>query len=203
MCYGHDWRTHSPSRPKDRTRSLSALRLRSRWREAWWWLGFPILVAAFTIGSYSVAPEWYMRYVLPEGYGILELSHVLIPLLGLFIAVRLLFRPFVKARPLVFIVALIGATSCLYIAGEETSWGQHFFHWNTPAYWAEVNRQEETNLHNTYDIFEKTPRLILQLGIFVGGLLVPIAAVFLPRLRANRMALFLPAAALLPTALES
>ena len=51
---------------------------------------------------------------------------------------------------------------CLYIAGEEMSWGQHFFHWNTPEYWAEVNRQEETNLHNTYAIFEKTPRSILE-----------------------------------------
>ena len=142
-----------------------------------------------------------MRYVIPEGYGILEISHVLIPLLGVFVAVRLLFRPFVKARPLVLAVALIGAMSCLYIAGEEASWGQHYFHWGTPAYWAEINRQEETNLHNTYDIFEKTPRLILQVCIFVGGLLIPFAAVFVPRLRANRMALFLPAAALVPTAL--
>ena len=71
---------------------------------------------------------------------------------------RLLFDPFVRRRPLVFTVTIIGALSCLYIAGEEMSWGQHFFHWNTPEYWAEVNRQEETNLHNTYAIFEKWPR---------------------------------------------
>ncbi len=49
-----------------------------------------------------------------------------------------------------FAVTLIGALGSLYIAGEEMSWGQHFFHWNTPEYWAEVNRQQETNLHNTY-----------------------------------------------------
>ena len=160
-----------------------------------------MLVAAFTIGSYHITPECYRRYVIPEGYGILEISHFFIPLFGLLIAGGLLFLPFVRVRPFVFTVSLIGALSCLYIAGEEMSWGQHIFHWNTPEYWAMVNRQEETNLHNTYAIFEKTPRSILEAGIFIGGLLVPLAAIFYPWLRACRWSLFLPAAAFVPTAL--
>ena len=123
--------------------------------EAWWWLGVPVFVAVFVLGTYWIVPAWYVRYVLPEGYGLLEISHFFIPLFGLFIAGSLLMLPFVRARPFVFSVALIGALSCLYIAGEEMSWGQHFFHWNTPEYWAMVNRQEETNLHNTWAIFEK------------------------------------------------
>jgi hypothetical protein len=171
------------------------------WNEAWWWLGFPVLLAVFVLGAYRFAEPWYMRYVLPEGHGILEISAFLIPLFALFIGCRLLFLPYVRARPLVFAVALIGALSAFYIAGEETSWGQHFFHWNTPEYWAMVNRQDETNLHNTYAIFEKTPRSILEAGIFIGGLLVPIAALFWPWLRACRASLFLPAAALVPAAL--
>jgi hypothetical protein len=171
------------------------------WSEAWWWLGIPLLVAAFVLGTYWAIPSWYLRYVLPEGYGILEISHFLIPLYGLLIAGGLLFLPFVRARPLVFSVALIGALSCLYIAGEEMSWGQHVFHWNTPEYWAMVNRQEETNLHNTWAIFEKTPRSILEAAIFIGGLGVPLAAIFYPWLRACRASLFLPADALVPTAL--
>ena len=171
------------------------------WNEAWWWLGVPVLVAAFTVGTYQIAPDWYHRYVIPEGYGILEVTHFVIPLLGLLIAGGLLFLPFVRARPAVFAVAAVGAVSCLYIGGEEISWGQHVFHWNTPEYWAMVNRQDETNLHNTYAIFEKTPRSILEAGIFIGGLLVPLAALFLPWLRACRASLFLPAAALVPTAL--
>jgi hypothetical protein len=171
------------------------------WNEAWWWLGVPVIAGVFVLGTYRLAPDWYHRYVLPEGYGILEISHFLMPLFGLFIAASLLLMPFVRARPFVFTVALIGALSCLYIAGEEMSWGQHFFHWNTPEYWAEVNRQQETNLHNTYAVFEKTPRSMLEIGIFVGGLLVPLAAIFLPWLRACRASLFLPADALVPTAM--
>ena len=155
----------------------------------------------FHIGSYWLNPGWYDRVVLPEGYGILELSHFVIPLIGLWIAVRLVFDPFVRARPLMLTVSIIGALSCFYIAGEEMSWGQHFFHWNTPEYWAEVNRQQETNLHNTYAIFEKTPRSLLELGIAIGGLGVPLAAYFYLWLRAHRVSLFLPATALLPTAM--
>ena len=171
------------------------------WGEAWWWLGFPLLAAVFSLGTYWFARDFYSRYVLPEGYGILEISHFFIPLFGLFIAASLLLMPFVRARPFVFSVALLGALSSLYIAGEEMSWGQHIFNWNTPGYWTEVNRQDETNLHNTWAIFEKTPRSILETGTLVGGLLVPLAAIFLPWLRACRISLFLPADALVPTGL--
>jgi hypothetical protein len=171
------------------------------WNEAWWWLGLPLLVAIFAVGSYQISPEWYRRYVLPEGYGVLEILHVLIPFSAFLMACRLLFLPFVRSRPLVFAVALLGAVSSIYIGGEEASWGQHFFHWNTPEYWTMVNRQQETNLHNTYAIFEKIPRTILELAIFAGGLIVPLAAAFYPWLRSARLSLFLPAAALVPTAL--
>jgi hypothetical protein len=171
------------------------------WDEAWWWLGIPIVVTVFVIGTYQFNPEFYDHWVIPEGYGVLEMSHFLMPMGGMIIALRLLAHRFVRARPLTFVVALLGALSCLYIGGEETSWGQHFFHWNTPEYWLEVNRQQETNLHNTYAVFEKTPRAILEIGIFIGGVLVPLAAWFDRRVRTNRFSLFLPASALVPAAI--
>ena len=122
-------------------------------------------------------------------------------LLALALAAGLLLKPFVRRRPFVLTVTIIAALSCFYIAGEEMTWGQHFFHWNTPEYWAAVNRQEETNLHNTYAIFDKWPRAILELGVLIGGILIPVAATFDPRVRANRLSLFLPAAAQIPTAI--
>jgi hypothetical protein len=171
------------------------------WSEAWWWLGVPIVSALFLFAVYRLSPAWYDQYVLPEGYGVLEFTQFLVMLAALAIAIRVLFNPFVRKRPFVFTVTILSALSCLYIAGEEMSWGQHFFHWNTPEYWALVNRQNETNLHNTYAIFEKWPRAILQTGVLIGGLLVPLAAVFDPRVRTNRLSLFLPPAALVPAAI--
>ena len=41
-------------------------------------------------------------------------------------------------------IALAG----LFGAGEEISWGQRIFDWETPAYFLEHNKQEETGLHN-------------------------------------------------------
>lgn len=35
-------------------------------------------------------------------------------------------------------------------AGEEISWGQRIFGWDTPEAWQELNAQKETNLHNLW-----------------------------------------------------
>lgn len=70
-----------------------------------------------------------------------------------------------------FGLALLGS---LYVAGEEVSWGQHFWDWATPDFWSEVNDQQETNLHNTSSWLDQKPRLILEIGIIFGGLVYPL-----------------------------
>ena len=57
-----------------------------------------------------------------------------------------------------------------------------------------VNVDDETNLHKTYDIFDKIERVRLELGVLIGGILIPAAAWFRPQIRASRFALFFPAA---------
>lgn len=81
-----------------------------------------------------------------------------------------------KFKPPVFLSlwALLAALGCFYVGGEEVSWGQHFLNWDTPAYWAALNDQEETNLHNTSAWFDQKPRLLLEIGVIVGGLLLPL-----------------------------
>jgi hypothetical protein len=49
--------------------------------------------------------------------------------------------------------------------------------------------------------FERGPRNLLEIGVLIGGLIVPAACVWFPRLRESRIALFLPPAALVPAAL--
>ena len=145
------------------------------WNEAWWWLWLPVLYAGVVVVAGGLAPDFYDNWIIPEGYGVLEFSQFLIMIAALVIAVRLLFDPFVRARPFVFAVSILAALSSLYIAGEEMSWGQHFFHWNTPEYWANINIDDETNLHKTYDIVDKAPRVTLELGVLIGGLADPAA----------------------------
>ena len=171
------------------------------WNEAWWWLGIPVATAVALSAFGTFATEFYRTRILPEGYGVLELSHFVIPIIGLIIAVRLLFRPFVRQHRLIFVFLCLAAFSCFYIAGEEHSWGQHFFHWQTPEYWSQVNRQQETNLHNTLHLFDKKPRALLEIGILIGGLIIPILARYRAGVRRNRWSLFFPPDAIVPTAL--
>lgn len=43
------------------------------------------------------------------------------------------------------------ALGCGLLVLEELSWGQRLFGWSTPATWASLNEQGETNLHNLVD----------------------------------------------------
>lgn len=67
----------------------------------------------------------------------------------------------------------LAALCCFYVAGEEISWGQHLTDWATPEFWASVNDQQETNLHNTSSWFDQKPRLILEFSILSGVFLYP------------------------------
>lgn len=169
--------------------------------EAWWWLGIPLTLAVSVLAIYAVAPRFYKHWILPEGYGVLELSQFLISTANFLFAVWLLRKPFVRRRRLVFWFLILSAAACFYIAGEEQSWGQHFFGWQTPDYWAQINRQHETNLHNVLGVFDSLPRSLLESGVIVGGLIIPAAALLFPWFRRSRFALFLPAGAMVPAAL--
>ncbi|HXG79253.1 MAG TPA: hypothetical protein VNJ31_07960 [Methyloceanibacter sp.] len=169
------------------------------WNEAWWWLGIPLAVAVFTIASYSVDIEWHRAWVTRES-GILETAQFIFMVMGLAIVAQLLFDPFVKSRPFVFAFALFAGLVCFYIGGEEVSWGQHIFHWQSPDLVTELNDEGEFSLHNMNKAFERTPRTLLELGVFIGGILVPAACAVWPKLRQASLALFLPCAALVPIA---
>lgn len=169
------------------------------WDEAWWWLALPIATAVALVAAALYSREFYLNWVIHEPYGILEFMHFALPFAAFVIGFRLLMKRTVRARPLVLAFVAIASLACLFLAGEEVSWGQHFFHWVTPEGW--VNRQNETNLHNSYWVLEKFPRILIETGIFVGGLLIPLWAWFDESIRRMRLGLFLPAAILVPVSL--
>jgi hypothetical protein len=175
------------------------------WEQAWWWLGVPLIFGLLVILSYQINEKFYREWVVHEGYGFVEFSQFITASAAFAVAFRLLWEPIVRRRRAILAVVVLAALSCLFIAGEEISWGQTFLRWQTPTSWASKNLQGETNLHNLHDIwgfiFNSWSRNVLGFSILIGGLVVPFAAAFDPKLRAVRISLFLPAAALVPTAL--
>ncbi len=65
-----------------------------------------------------------------------------------------------------------------YFALEEISYGQHLFGWQAEGTWAEINDQQETNLHNVHPVFDQLPRALLTLGILIGGVILPLYRYF-------------------------
>jgi hypothetical protein len=104
-----------------------------------------------------------------------------------------LFVRFLRSRTLprrqaitIAVLMLILALGALYFGGEEMSWGQSYFKWDTPESWKQINKQNETNFHNTQldeyppwiawidDMLNNAPRQGL-LVISVLGVILPVA----------------------------
>lgn len=67
------------------------------------------------------------------------------------------------------------ALGTFWLLGEETSWGQHYFNWQTGGWFAAINDQGETNIHNTPGgWFDQKPRAILLFGMILGAVAHPL-----------------------------
>jgi hypothetical protein len=158
-------------------------------------LGAAVLLAVLAYG----APEFYADYMVPE-IGVLETIHVLQGALGAVLAGLLMLR--VEVRRRLWLLAWVGLAfaGSAYIAGEEASWGQHIFAWTTPEQWQALNDQGETNLHNVSSWFDQKPRLLLELGVIIGGLVLPLWRRRGRVLQSGRLAYLVPSMLCLPTA---
>ncbi len=167
---------------------------------ALWWLWLP-LAGALALAAYAhFFVAGYETWIAGER-GALEFIHIVVPLASLVLALRLLARPEVRRHRLLQLWLGLAAFGCFYVAGEEASWGQHYIQWATPEYWQTVNDQGETNLHNTSSWLDQKPRVLLEIGVVIGGILIPLAALRWPQIRRSRFAIILPPMICLPSAL--
>lgn len=149
-------------------------------------MSFPNLVADrdlppsvyLTVPIVFVASAYYLQWLaldrtyLFSEHGVYELLTFIFLLIAVGIDIRLLsgrrgqglFKPWIG-------LLLLGT---IYFAGEEISWGQHFFAWSTPAEWQAINDQDETNLHNVHALLDQLPRNLLTLAALLGGIAMPL-----------------------------
>jgi hypothetical protein len=82
----------------------------------------------------------------------------------------------VRAKePLLRAWMIFVALGTLFLLGEETSWGQHYFGWTATGIFERINDQGETNIHNTAGgWFDQKPRAILLLGMILGTIVHPL-----------------------------
>ncbi len=134
------------------------------------WLILPVLIAVMPYVARFITLE-SDKYMYTES-GVIE-NITFVSLLVAIIATILFLKASVNFRFLKIwmFIFLLGS---IYYAGEEISWGQHYFGWATPESWTSVNDQQETNLHNTAAIFDQIPRTLLSIAALIGGVLIPL-----------------------------
>ncbi len=71
---------------------------------------------------------------------------------------------------------IILAFAIVFMIGEEISWGQRLFGWQTPASYAEINKQAETNLHNIHGVGSTLKWLHMLVGAY--GTFLPLLLIF-------------------------
>src|SRR3990172_6826054 len=137
------------------------------------WLGVPILFLLAQHVFVAVNSSLYVR-VMEGERGAVDLATPLVCLIAIAFGIAVIKnRAALPAGWLTAWIALVCLAS-LYFAGEELSWGQQVFQWQTPETWKEINDQQETNLHNISSWLDQKPRLLLQVGILFGGVLYPL-----------------------------
>ncbi|MSR16164.1 MAG: hypothetical protein EXR86_16790 [Gammaproteobacteria bacterium] len=167
----------------------------------WLWLWFPPLLVIIVFAVKVTSPTFYDRYIEGER-GLVELASPIIAFWAFAVGLSILRNrqklPSTLLRGWLLAVTL----ACFYLGGEELSWGQQLFQWETPAEIATLNDQQETNLHNMSSWFDQKPRLLLELWVLIGGIIVPLWWRFssAPRVTGDLWAWFWPAYECLPTA---
>jgi len=141
--------------------------------KSWLWLWLPVVFFVFIFGSAIVSNYVHDNYFAGE-LGIIELATPIM-LVPAIIAGFLIFinREKLVARQLGYWILLV-TLACIYIAGEEISWGQQLVGWGTPEWVKEINDQHETNLHNMSSWFDQKPRLLLEISVLIGGIFLPL-----------------------------
>lgn len=165
-----------------------------------WWLWVPLvfLVIQLVLEFMLSGPE--LSRLLSEN-GPHEILQALVMALAFVVAIRILCLIDWKKERWLGVWAALAAAGSFYVTGEEISWGQHILQWSTPEYWARVNDQQETNLHNTSSWLDQKPRLVLEIGVIVGGIIIPLLAKFKKALLPERFTMIYPPAIMAVTAL--
>lgn len=164
------------------------------------WLWVPVL---FFIGQILVEiglPASTLSAMHSEG-GSHEILQVAVISFALLVAIASLTRIDWTQQKWLGAWFIVAALCCLYVAGEEISWGQHVFYWETSESWSQINDQNETNLHNTSSWLDQKPRLLLLLGIALGGLIFPLLQKYRAGSLPDRFAVLYPDWRLFVTAL--
>ncbi|WP_142850041.1 hypothetical protein [Telmatospirillum sp. J64-1] len=168
----------------------------------WLWLPLGALAITLILRAWDEAVYvWWINDELGPGENLTAALFFISALLAGVMA-RTLYR---ARMPIIGGGFILLAVAAFFVCGEEMSWGQHLFQWSTPEWVGELNKQNETNLHNMAErALDQKPRAVMAILALLFGAIVPflLKKGRLQSLRKLPMIYWLvPSTALIPAAL--
>jgi len=137
------------------------------------WFIFPILITLIFFIVKFLNINLFIAYFIGEK-GIIENGTFLFLFFAIITAFSVLnkLKKKINLKTLFFFIIffLIGL---IYFTGEEISWGQQWFNWETNNFFKKINDQHETNFHNISSWFDQKPRFLLTFFVIFGGIFCP------------------------------
>lgn len=131
-----------------------------------------LLLMAF--GFISGNWKYYIAWGEEEA-SFVEIATVAFAFVGLLIALNLFFHRSEVPTKLFGPWVILFVIGFSYLGGEEASWGQHIFEWQTPDWLSSINSRQETNLHNLFDKkMDRIPKAVVGFLIMFSGILWPL-----------------------------
>ena len=137
------------------------------------WFIFPILITLIFFIVKFLNINLFIAYFIGEK-GIIENGTFLFLYFAIITAFSVLnkLKKKINLKTLFFFIIffLIGL---IYFTGEEISWGQQWFKWETNNFFKRINDQSETNFHNISSWLDQKPRFVLIFFVIFGGIFCP------------------------------
>jgi len=141
---------------------------------AWWlWLPVGFFILRYAVSLLTDKTTGLEAWFLGE-LGVVENLTIVLLVIAAILTVYVIahYRRLLRLAPKLFLVFY--CLGCVYFAGEEASWGQHWIGWKTGEFFLAINDQGETNFHNSSVALDRLPKAIVSLAIFIGGIAFPV-----------------------------
>jgi hypothetical protein len=130
----------------------------------------PFMVALLGASTALMGKATYKWFTTEDGFA--ETMQVVFYVSSLIMSLIAAFRYWRRGEKLMGVLYLGLSGALFFLIGEEISWGQRIFGWQTSEAFATANKQDETNLHNVYGVGSTFKWIQMLVGAY--GTIVPL-----------------------------